>query len=234
MKQLSVSLLCVSLLTACSSGNERDIYIELDTRDKALLPLAPHVAALYARPTPEMIQEHVRVPVRFMVLDKRTLRVQEIRVPVGEKRPGPWGGWLEVKAYVPDLLIRDRQAIHGPEGHVNPVVWVVLLNGVGSVMYEGWMFARDSSQMAWDHTRFDVTFVGIGSGGGGAAPAPVIPASVVPAVTVTVPVAPTPPVPSQPKAVPAPKKPVKPPEEPAFLEDLGQQPVRSPTPSIRW
>ncbi|MBF0158231.1 MAG: hypothetical protein HQL58_01785 [Magnetococcales bacterium] len=150
----------VALLQGCSLGGERAMYVELEARDRSVLPLAPHVVTIKARPTPDMVQEYRRAPMRFMLLDKRTLHVHRVDVAVGERRPGPWGGWIEVQAFVPDLLIRDGRVVHGPEGHVNPVVWVLVLDGVGNIMHEGWMFARDSAQTAWDHRRFDLTFVG--------------------------------------------------------------------------
>ncbi len=98
---------------------------------------------------------------RFRVVDKRTLIVQQLAVPVGGEVAAPWGGWLKPIAFVPDLVIRDGIALHGPEGHVNPVVWVILEDDMKDPIHKGWMFARDNAQTAWDHPRYDINFLGM-------------------------------------------------------------------------
>ncbi|MBF0369951.1 MAG: hypothetical protein HQL52_10895 [Magnetococcales bacterium] len=124
------------------------------------LPLAPHVDQVRALPTEEMVQESVGIPLRFRILDKRTLQVYRLDVPVGASLEGPWGGELNPTAYVPDLLIHRQKSLHGPEGHVNPAAWVVLSSQEGTLFHEGWAFSRDMSLNAWDHHRYDLTFLG--------------------------------------------------------------------------
>jgi len=72
----------------------------------------------------------------------------------------PWGGRLWAVAFAPDLLIDNGKAVHGPEGHVNPAVWVRLEDQTGKTVHEGWLFARDPALTAWDDPRYDMTFVG--------------------------------------------------------------------------
>ncbi|MBF0438139.1 MAG: hypothetical protein HQL93_03355 [Magnetococcales bacterium] len=137
------------------------IPVETTTTVKSLrLPLAPHIHQLRARPEQSMLNASVGMGMRFRLLDKRTLRVDQLVISVGELHAGPWGGWIIPLAYASDLVIRDGEAVHGHEGHVNPAVWVELKNHDQKLFYEGWLFARDSAQTAWDHPRFDLTFLG--------------------------------------------------------------------------
>ncbi|NGZ05261.1 MAG: DUF2155 domain-containing protein [Magnetococcales bacterium] len=136
------------------------LSLESNTNKTPRLPLAPHVHQLHARPTDAMARASTGLPMRFRLLDKRTMRIDQLVIAVGELHATPWGGWLLPRAYAPDLVIRDGEAVHGPEGHVNPAVWVELKNSDRKSFHEGWLFARDSAQTAWDHPRFDLTFLG--------------------------------------------------------------------------
>ncbi|MBF0179944.1 MAG: DUF2155 domain-containing protein [Magnetococcales bacterium] len=131
-----------------------------DTNKTPRLPLAPHVHQLHARPDPSMIKASEGIPLRFRLLDKRTMRIDQLVIAVGELHAAPWGGQITPMAYAADLVVRDGEAVHGREGHVNPAVWVELRNHEQKKMHEGWMFARDSAQTAWEHPRFDLTFLG--------------------------------------------------------------------------
>lgn len=161
-------LLGVALLvSACSQEQEtRETYITLDKEQRKervkppKLPVSPHVEAITARPTAEMERESIGVDVLFRTLDKRTLRVKEHSVRVGDRIEAPWGGAVMPLAYVPDLLIRDHAAQHGPHGHVNPAVWVKLTDQRNQTLFEGWLFSRDPALTAWEHPRFDLTFKG--------------------------------------------------------------------------
>ncbi|MBF0271530.1 MAG: hypothetical protein HQL98_05555 [Magnetococcales bacterium] len=139
-------------------------FISVDTKDTnktPRLPLAPHVHQLRARPDEAMARATTGLPMRFRLMDKRTMRIDQLVIAVGELHATPWGGWILPRAYAPDLVIREGEAVHGPEGHVNPAVWVELKNSDQKSFYEGWLFARDSAQTAWDHPRFDLTFLGV-------------------------------------------------------------------------
>lgn len=125
------------------------------------LPLAPHILQLHARPQESMIKSSQGLNMRFRLLDKRTMRIDQLVIGVGELHAGPWGGWIAPLAYAADLVIRDGEAVHGQEGHVNPAVWLELKNMDQKIFFEGWLFARDSAQTAWDHPRFDLTFLGM-------------------------------------------------------------------------
>lgn len=135
--------------------------MSLRVHEKDHLPLAPHVRTSRARPAADMTTKSVGVFTRFMVLDKRTLKVHRLVASVGKRHPAPWGGAIYPIAFVSDLVIRDGEAMHGPEGHFNPAVWVQLEDEKAQSLYEGWLFARDSAQTAWDHLRFDLIFLGV-------------------------------------------------------------------------
>ncbi|MBF0455727.1 MAG: hypothetical protein HQL72_13040 [Magnetococcales bacterium] len=136
-------------------------YLSLEYNEKGRLPVSPHIIEAHAKPSQSMISESREIPLRFMILDKRTLQVHRLIVPTGGRVAAPWGGWLLPTAFVRDLVIRDGVAYHGPEGHVNPVVWVVLQDNSESILHEGWLFARDSALTAWDHPRYDLSFLGV-------------------------------------------------------------------------
>lgn len=153
-------LLALSVLAGCGGEDAHTTYETIEDFAQSRLPLAPHVLTVKARPTPEMMTEWPGAVMGFRILDKRTLRVEHLRVAVGEEGLAPWEGWLKVVAYVPDLLVREGEAIHGPEGHVNPASWIQLRDDRGQLLHEGWVFYRDSAQTAWDDPRFDVTFLG--------------------------------------------------------------------------
>ncbi|ABK44720.1 hypothetical protein Mmc1_2219 [Magnetococcus marinus MC-1] len=138
----------------------REVYKSLEQARQDRLPVAPHVTQVQARPSKEMVHSSRGVPVRFQVLDKRTLKIHAFVVSVGEPTAAPWNGGVLVHAFVPDLLIYQSQAIHGPDGHINPAVWLELRGRDHQLLYEGWLFVRDGSQVAWDHPRFDLTFKG--------------------------------------------------------------------------
>ncbi|MBF0127865.1 MAG: DUF2155 domain-containing protein [Magnetococcales bacterium] len=138
-------------------------FVPVNTRDTnktPRLPLAPHIHEMHARPDAIMTHASAGKPMRFRLLDKRTMRIDQLSISVGEIHAAPWGGWIAPLAYAPDLVVRDGEAAHGREGHVNPAVWVELRNQEKKKFHEGWMFARDSAQTAWDHPRFDLTFLG--------------------------------------------------------------------------
>ncbi len=138
-------------------------FVSVDTQETSKvprLPLAPHINRLRARPTERMVSESRGINMRFRLLDKRTLRIDQLVIAVGDLHAGPWGGWIAPLAYASDLVVRDGVAVHGQEGHVNPAVWVELRNMEQVKFFEGWLFARDSAQTAWDHPRFDLTFLG--------------------------------------------------------------------------
>ena len=149
------------LVAGCSEQKPEATYLSLDYYDKGRLPLAPHVMNPKARPTMLMMEESSGMEMRFRILDKRTLKIHHLIIPVGQRKQAPWGGWVAPTAFVFDLMLREGKAIHGPEGHVNPVVWVFLQDDTATSLYEGWVFARDSAQTAWDHPRFDLTFLGL-------------------------------------------------------------------------
>ncbi len=150
------------LLSGCSpEPKQESSYLSLEVRERDRLPLAPHVLASRARPTAAMTEEHKGVSLRFMILDKRTLKIHRLVAPVGQRIPAPWGGALYPIAFANDLTIREGRAMHGPEGYFNPAVWVVLEDGNGQPLHEGWLFVRDSAQTAWDHPRYDLTFLGM-------------------------------------------------------------------------
>ncbi len=150
------------LLVACQPDQKQEsAYLSLAVHEKDRLPLAPHVLTVRARPTAAMVAEQAGVPLRFMVLDKRTLKIHRLVAPVGQRYAAPWGGALYPMAFVQDLVIREGQAIHGPEGYFNPAVWVLLEDGNGQPLHEGWLFVRDSAQTAWDHPRYDLAFLGV-------------------------------------------------------------------------
>ncbi|MEO5376579.1 MAG: hypothetical protein H7832_02155 [Magnetococcus sp. DMHC-6] len=160
-------LLFTWLLSGCQFDSDLDpqnqtLYVPLEkqTEEIGQLPLAPHVLTLKARPTAAMLQENHNLSMRFRILDKRIMRIHTLDVPVGYKASGPWGGIIELMAFVPDLLIHEGTSLHGPEGHVNPAVWIVLKNEKDAIIYEGWIFQRDVAQTAWDDQRFDLTFMG--------------------------------------------------------------------------
>ncbi|MBF0134688.1 MAG: hypothetical protein HQL65_00465 [Magnetococcales bacterium] len=148
-------------LTGCFSEPETsDTFVVLEAQKQERLPLAPHVLTLKARPTVAMARNSTGLPMAFSLLDKRTLVVKRLEIRVGDRLGGPWGGWLEVVAYMPDLLLHEGVVVRGPEGHVNPAVWVAVTDPKDQVMHEGWFFSRDPAQTAWDHQRFDLTFLG--------------------------------------------------------------------------
>ncbi|MBF0108801.1 MAG: hypothetical protein HQL76_06470 [Magnetococcales bacterium] len=138
------------------------VYLPLNQQGKGLLSLAlaPHVTKIVARPSEEMIATGVGAPLHFMILDKRTLNVYRMVVKTGEKIKAPWDGWIHPVVFVPDLVFLEGTAIHGPEGHVNPAVWIVLQDEKGNPFHESWVFSRDTAQTAWDHQRYDLTFLG--------------------------------------------------------------------------
>jgi hypothetical protein len=149
-------------LTGCPQEQPKErVYLSVEYREKGRLPVAPHVIDAKAKPTTDMVAASSGIELRFMVLDKRTLVVQQLIVPVGGEATAPWGGFILPTAYVSDLIIRDGRAYHGPEGHVNPVVWVVLEDDAREKIHEGWMFVRDTAQTAWDNPRYDLTFLGM-------------------------------------------------------------------------
>ncbi|MEO5352104.1 MAG: DUF2155 domain-containing protein [Magnetococcus sp. XQGC-1] len=155
-------LLPFLLLSGCSpEPKQESSYLSLEVRERDRLPLAPHVLASRARPTAAMTEEHKGVSLRFMILDKRTLKIHRVVAPVGQRIPAPWGGALYPVAFANDLTIREGRAMHGPDGYFNPAVWVVLEDGNGQPLHEGWLFVRDSAQTAWDHPRYDLTFLGM-------------------------------------------------------------------------
>lgn len=150
------------VLTGCPAEKKQEsAYLSLQVREQDRLPLAPHVLTIRARPTAAMSAEHVGTPLHFMVLDKRTLKIHRLVAPVGQHHLAPWGGSLYPTAFVRDLVLRDGRALHGPEGYFNPAVWVLLEDSHGQPLHEGWLFARDSAQTAWDHPRYDLTFLGV-------------------------------------------------------------------------
>ncbi|MBF0214230.1 MAG: hypothetical protein HQM00_11835 [Magnetococcales bacterium] len=157
----------VGYLQSRPEPSTRSRFVSVDTKDTnktPRLPLAPHVHQLRARPDEAMARSTTGLPMRFRLMDRRTMRIDQLVIAVGELHATPWGGWILPRAYAPDLMIRDGEAVHGPEGHVNPAVWVELQNQDRKSFYEGWLFARDSAQTAWDHPRFDLTFLGSGDG----------------------------------------------------------------------
>lgn len=149
----------------------QDVTLELHPITREVLPLAPHVRQVNARPTLDMAGTSQGMSMLFTVLDKRTLKVFNLAAQVGERVGGPWKGWLEPGAFVPNLQILEGKAIHGPEGHVNPAAWVTVAGPDGGILHEGWLFQRDPAQTAWDHVRYDITFMGMAdpdqAGGGG-------------------------------------------------------------------
>lgn len=150
------------MLTGCPTEQKQEsAYLSLQVREQDRLPLAPHVLTIRARPTVAMSSEHIGTPLHFMVLDKRTLKIHRLVAPVGQRHLAPWGGSLYPMAFVRDLILRDGRALHGPEGYFNPAVWILLEDGNGQPLHEGWLFARDSAQTAWDHPRYDLTFLGV-------------------------------------------------------------------------
>jgi hypothetical protein len=152
----------LTLLTGCPQEQpKKKVYLSLEYNEKGRLPVAPHVIKAKAKPSSEMIADSMGISLRFMVVDKRTLIVKQLAVPVGGEVAAPWGGWLKPIAFVPDLVIRDGVALHGPEGHVNPVVWIILEDDMNDPIHKGWMFARDNAQTAWDHPRYDINFLGM-------------------------------------------------------------------------
>ncbi|MEO5362539.1 MAG: DUF2155 domain-containing protein [Magnetococcus sp. DMHC-8] len=159
--RVAVGSLCLVLVACQPEQRQESAYLALDARDRDRLPLAPHVLNLRARPTAAMSAEQTGVALRFMVLDKRTLKIHRLVTPVGQRYEAPWGGALYPTAYAHDLIIREGRAMHGPEGYFNPAVWVVLEDSNGQPLHEGWFFTRDSAQTAWDHPRYDVTFLGV-------------------------------------------------------------------------
>ncbi|OSM04887.1 hypothetical protein [Magnetofaba australis] len=136
-------------------------YLIIEASKAERLPLAPHVRERHARPTDEMRDGSQGRHLRFRVLDKRTLRVHALTVRVGESVTGPWGGEIKPTAFVSDLQIRSGDAVHGPDGLVNPAVWLELTDAERKPLHEGWLFARDNAQTAWDNHRFDLTFLGL-------------------------------------------------------------------------
>nr|CRH06340.1 Conserved protein of unknown function [Candidatus Magnetococcus massalia] len=149
------------LLTGCLEDPEpREVYRSLETQRQDRLPVSPHVTKLHARPDRNMVQQSAGMSLNFRVLDKRTLRIHTLDVKVGEPAAAPWLGGMLVHAYVPDLMVYRGRAIHGPDGHINPSVWVELRDAAAEVLYEGWLYARDTALISWDHPRFDLTFVG--------------------------------------------------------------------------
>ncbi|MBF0610696.1 MAG: DUF2155 domain-containing protein [Magnetococcales bacterium] len=156
-----VLIVCCGMIASALAGEEKTIiYTPTEPESISRLPLAPHVKLIRARPADEMIKSNQGKKMRFRILDKRTMQTKLMELAVGLPVEGPWGGTLQVAAYVPDLLLQDGKAIHGPEGHVNPAVWVVINDAEGVPLHESWLFARDSAQTAWDHPRFDLSFIG--------------------------------------------------------------------------
>ncbi|WP_420904413.1 hypothetical protein [Candidatus Magnetaquiglobus chichijimensis] len=147
-----------------TAPKSRFLSVDTNTNKTPRLPLAPHVHQIHARPDETMIRVTSGMPMRFRLMDKRTQRIDQLVIAVGELHATPWGGWILPRAYAPDLMIREGEAVHGPEGHVNPAVWVELKNQDRKAFHEGWLFARDSAQTAWDHPRFDLTFLGPADG----------------------------------------------------------------------
>ncbi|MBF0152362.1 MAG: hypothetical protein HQL64_01270 [Magnetococcales bacterium] len=158
--RLGCALLAVGLVGCSVDPESADTYVVLEAQKQERLPLAPHVLALRARPSVAVVKENTGLPMAFSLLDKRTLVVKRLEVRVGDRHEGPWGGWLEIVAFMSDLLLQDGMAVHGPEGHVNPAVWVSVTDPKEQVLHEGWFFSRDPAQTAWDHPRFDLTFLG--------------------------------------------------------------------------
>jgi hypothetical protein len=159
---LLVLIVASPLLSGCLPEESKDsVYLSLEYHEKGRLPVSPHIIEAKAKPTAAMVAESLGISLRFMILDKRTLQVNQLVVPVGSRVAAPWGGWLRPTAFVADLIVRDGIAIHGQEGHVNPVVWVVLEDDMENTIHAGWIFARDSAQTAWDHPRYDLTFLGM-------------------------------------------------------------------------
>ncbi|MBF0446625.1 MAG: DUF2155 domain-containing protein [Magnetococcales bacterium] len=151
------------LLSGCLPEEPKEsVLLTLEYNEKGRLPVSPHIISARAEPNPEMIQGSQGVPLAFRVLDKRTLQIYRLSARAGDRIEAPWGGWLTPIAFVADLVIQDGVALHGPEGHVNPVVWVLLEDKNGKQLHKGWMFARDGAQTAWDHPRYDMTFLGVG------------------------------------------------------------------------
>ncbi|HIJ83702.1 MAG TPA: hypothetical protein HPQ00_05800, partial [Magnetococcales bacterium] len=148
---IATSVLSVFLLEQKTST----VYLPLNQQEKSLLSLAlaPHVTKIVARPSMEMVQSGAETPLHFMILDKRTLNVYRMVVKTGEKIKAPWDGWIHPVAFVPDLVFLEGTAIHGPEGHVNPAVWIVLQDEKSNPFHESWVFSRDTAQTAWDHQR---------------------------------------------------------------------------------
>ncbi|MBF0308156.1 MAG: hypothetical protein HQL56_01330 [Magnetococcales bacterium] len=143
----------VEVAVGQESGNE-------PTEGIPRLPLAPHAERFQAVPTPDMAARNKGAKLRFLVLDKRTLQVNTIEIGISQEVAAPWGGTLEATAFEPSLLIGDGMALRGREGHVNPAVWVIMRDQTGEMLHEGWLFSRDVSQTAWDHPRFDISFIG--------------------------------------------------------------------------
>ena len=156
-------LLLSLLLHGCYLEQKpQPVYLSLKFHERDRLQLAPHVRKTRARPTEKMAATSEGTGLRFRVLDKRTLQIHSLVANVGKRFKAPWTGSLYPIAYIPDLVIRDGKAIHGPTGHFNPAVWIILEDETAQPIYEGWMFARDSTQTAWDHFRYDLTFLGKG------------------------------------------------------------------------
>ncbi|MEO5366539.1 MAG: hypothetical protein H7831_09330 [Magnetococcus sp. WYHC-3] len=160
-----IALGCLTLALMAAGCTDRgdqsaESYVALESGPQQRLPLAPHVRERQAKPTQDMIHGSQGVAVRFRVLDKRTQTTQSLTARVGTPQEGPWEGDLRVVAFVPDLMLGGGAALHGPEGHVNPAVWVEIYQGRDRLLHDGWLFARDSAQTAWDHHRFDLTFLG--------------------------------------------------------------------------
>ncbi|MBF0183301.1 MAG: hypothetical protein HQM06_02775 [Magnetococcales bacterium] len=141
-------------------SRQESAYLALEVRDKDRLPLAPHVINNRAKPSAAMVDEQKGIPLRFMVLDKRTLKIHRLEAPVGHRVTAPWGGALYPVAFVNDLVIQEGRPWHGPDGYINPAAWVMLEDQNGQPLHEGWLFERDSAQTAWDHLRYDLTFLG--------------------------------------------------------------------------
>ncbi|MBF0622547.1 MAG: hypothetical protein HQL54_11540 [Magnetococcales bacterium] len=158
----SLLLVLVLILTGCLEEPEaKERYISLEPHHREQLPLAPHVIKKQGLPNQTMIKESQGIDLRFKLLDKRTLVITKIEVPVGGVWQGPWKGTMEPVAFIPDLVIQSGQAMRGEEGHVNPAVWVRVSDNDGDMIHEGWFFVRDHAQTAWDHHRFDLMFMGI-------------------------------------------------------------------------
>ncbi|MBF0140859.1 MAG: hypothetical protein HQL74_11345 [Magnetococcales bacterium] len=161
MGKFLLSLIVVTLIISVFLLGQKTskVYLTLGKQGKEMLSLAPHVTKITARPSQDMIGAPA-VPLHFMILDKRTLNVYRMMVKTGEKIKAPWDGWIYPVAYVPDLVLLEGTALHGPEGHVNPAVWIVLQDEQGNPFHESWVFSRDTAQTAWDHQRYDLTFLG--------------------------------------------------------------------------